>query len=57
METNELFEKKYKDAYLKLRTNNLLFELYPHMSGIWSLDKTNWKEEYKKMIIDNLKKK
>jgi hypothetical protein len=57
METNELFEKKSKDAYLKLRTNNILFELYPHLSGIWSSDKIPWQDEYKKMVINSLKKK
>jgi hypothetical protein len=56
METNDLFKKKSKDAYIKLKNNNILFELYPHMSGIWSIDKNNWSEEYKKMIIDKLKK-
>lgn len=56
METNELFEKKSKDAYIKLRNSNVLYELYPHMTGIWSVDKTNWREEYKKMLINKLKK-
>jgi hypothetical protein len=56
METNELFDKKCKDAYIKLRTSNILFELYPHMCGIWSTDKKSWQEEYKKMIINKLKK-
>jgi len=56
METNELFEKKCKEAYIKLRNNDILFELYPHLLGTWSLDKKQWREEYKKMIINNLKK-
>ena len=57
METNELFEKKCKNAYIKLRNNDILFELYPHLTGIWSSDKTSWQEEYKKLAINSLKKK
>lgn len=57
METNELFEKKCKDSYIKLRTNDILIELYPHMCGIWSSDKKSWQEEYKKIVINSLKKK
>ena len=56
METNEFFDKKCKDAYYKLKNSGIFFDLYPHFSGLWSKDKIKWQKEYKKMIIDKLKK-
>jgi hypothetical protein len=43
-------EEKAKKEYLELLNSGFLFEFYPHLTGHWVTDESEWFDEYKKLI-------
>ena len=43
-------EEKARVEYLELLNSGYLFEFYPHLTGHWITDESEWFDEYKKLI-------